>query len=305
VSVKYTEISCACCGNQFQKLTKHYKWELKKNPNHTFYCSRNCIHNSRSEAAKVSRNCLNCGKEFESTSAKKSRKCCSKSCASEYSRSYIDYTKVAESLRKYDQKECPHCNLKFYPNKVDQTFCSSDCHYINLHGRDKFDKDSFISELIEMSNGIGTRLQKREVPHYMYSNAVRLFGSWNVAVEEAGLVPNDRKYVRNRYTAKDGHIADSLSELVVDNFLYDNGVKHDIHVQYPFDGNYVCDFYLPTYDVWVEYFGLYDEIDSYTKDANHKIKTCDDNGLTLISIFPRDLYPNINLNSLLSEYICV
>jgi hypothetical protein len=39
---KYISLNCAKCGTQFQKRLKVYGMELKRNPDHNFYCSKEC-----------------------------------------------------------------------------------------------------------------------------------------------------------------------------------------------------------------------------------------------------------------------
>ncbi|MBD3366058.1 hypothetical protein GF360_01810 [candidate division WWE3 bacterium] len=58
---------------------------------------------------------------------------------------------------------------------------------------------------------------KREVPA-IYSRARRGFGSWNKAIEVAGYRKNPVRFAK-RKRAKDGHMCDSFSEALIDNWL--------------------------------------------------------------------------------------
>lgn len=62
--------------------------------------------------------------------------------------------------------------------------------------------------------------------------------------------------------ADDGHICDSNSEKIVDNYLNDNGIPHAIHVTYPRSSK-KCDFRVG--NVYIEYAGLYNFNQSYNQ----------------------------------------
>lgn len=85
---------------------------------------------------------------------------------------------------------------------------------------------SFIKRFVEKNKRIPT---KKEVSsHKPY---VRLFGSWNNAIKEAGFNPNPVKFAR-KHRAFDGHKCDSFAEFIIDNWLYQKGIPHKIHVPY-------------------------------------------------------------------------
>jgi hypothetical protein len=54
----------------------------------------------------------------------------------------------------------------------------------------------------------------------------------------------------------DGEIYDSRSEERVANWLMINDIKYVPHKRLPKPSRSICDFYLPEYDLWVEYDGL-------------------------------------------------
>ena len=47
--------------------------------------------------------------------------------------------------------------------------------------------------------------------------AIQNYGSWNNAIKELGYEPHSQKYKKGCFRCKDGHIADSISEMMVDN----------------------------------------------------------------------------------------
>lgn len=82
--------------------------------------------------------------------------------------------------------------------------------------------------------------------------------------------------------AKDGHICDSNSEKIVDNFLYDNGFKHETHVKYP-DSKRICDFKIG--DIYIEYAGYYNTSEEYNKRIDEKIQYAKNNNLKLYILY--------------------
>ena len=54
----------------------------------------------------------------------------------------------------------------------------------------------------------------------------------------------------------DGEIYDSESECRVADWLFSNDIKYEPHKRLPKPSRSICDFYLPDYELWVEYDGL-------------------------------------------------
>jgi len=54
----------------------------------------------------------------------------------------------------------------------------------------------------------------------------------------------------------DGEIYDSKSESNVADWFFLNGIEYEPHKRLPNPSRSICDFYLPDYDLWVEYDGL-------------------------------------------------
>lgn len=121
------------------------------------------------------------------------------------------------------------------------------------------------------------------------SSCRKYFGSWNKAMLAAGIVPNTQNLLRKRIRCTDGHLADSLSERILDDCLYKHGIQHERHKRYP-EGKYTCDFYLPELNLWVEYFGLFGSKGIYNKVVGRKREMAKSYGLHLVEIFPTDIY---------------
>lgn len=54
----------------------------------------------------------------------------------------------------------------------------------------------------------------------------------------------------------DGEIYDSISETKVADWLLVNDIEYEPHKHLPKPSRSICDFYLPEYDLWIEYDGL-------------------------------------------------
>lgn len=54
----------------------------------------------------------------------------------------------------------------------------------------------------------------------------------------------------------DGESYDSESETKVANWLFVNDIEYEPHKHLPKPSRSICDFYLPEYNLWIEYDGL-------------------------------------------------
>ncbi len=99
----------------------------------------------------------------------------------------------------------------------------------------------------------------------------------------------DNLHVRYPATLKtlDGHLVRSKSEMLIDNFLYINGITHAYDKKLPITELAYCDFYIPvtrnvTRGVYIEYWGLDDE--EYLKRKAEKVELYIKYKLPLIEI---------------------
>ncbi len=146
----------------------------------------------------------------------------------------------------------------------------------------KYTRDSLIGEIQEYVGLYGRVPLKREFRHnYAFR---RLFGSWNKAIIAAGFEPNKVIFAK-RYIATDGHECDSLTESVIDNFLFENGISHERNLKYPNSNKFTVDFVVGKY--FIEYFGLAQQnISSYDRSARKKKEICKQFNISLIEIYP-------------------
>jgi len=132
--------------------------------------------------------------------------------------------------------------------------------------------------------------------------AARFFGSWNKTMKSLGIPPNTKWLVRGRIPCKDGHIADSISEKIVDDWLFKHDIDHDRRKQYP-EGRYNCDFFLTGSNIWVEYFGLLGDHKDYDATVEIKREMAKRFGFTLLEIVSSDLYPENKLANIFRDFL--
>lgn len=183
--------------------------------------------------------------------------------------------------------ECEVCCCRF--QTYGQKFCSRRCRYVWEHKIEPYTKETTLLKLQELYRLEGTTPSSKQ--DGILTHAVgRFFDSWNEAIVAAGLPVNTQAWARKCIRCKDGHRADSLSEKVLDDWFNAQGIVHERNKRYP-EGRFLCDFYLPGPNLWVEYFGLHRSSSSYTKTMRVKEDLARKHGLNLIGVFPEDLFP--------------
>lgn len=120
----------------------------------------------------------------------------------------------------------------------------------------------------------------------------KFFGTWNGAIKAAGYEPNPVRFAK-QFTANDGHRCDSLSEKIVDDWLYARKINHEIKVKYPWNNGMSADFKVG--DCWIELFGLVGQLETYDRLMKIKLEKIQQNHLKLISIYLSDLFPKNHL----------
>jgi hypothetical protein len=95
--------------------------------------------------------------------------------------------------------------------------------------------------------------------------------------------------------AKDGHVCDSVSEALIDNWLFDHEIPHERNAKYP-ETKHRADWKIQNGD-FVEYFGLAKDSPRYDRSVGQKQKLCRQHNINLVSLYPSDLYPKIVLDN--------
>ena len=128
------------------------------------------------------------------------------------------------------------------------------------------------------------------------------FGTWNNAIKAAGYEPNEQWFAPKNslkdLRAKDGHLCKSISEIIIDDWLFENDTPHTREQPYP-EGRYRCDFVIN--NVFIEFFGLADTFNIspyYNEIIKRKKEMCKKHNIQLIELYEKDLY---NLDQALGE----
>jgi hypothetical protein len=107
----------------------------------------------------------------------------------------------------------------------------------------------------------------------------------------------DESY-EGKYHCDDGHVVKSKSEVMIDNYLFENGIPHAYEKAFPIDDNpdhdLHPDFYLPNFrnssdDVYIEHWGYDENNIQYTKTKKYKLPIYRQKGITLICTNEKDI----------------
>ncbi len=106
-----------------------------------------------------------------------------------------------------------------------------------------------------------------------------------------------------KYTCLDGHLVKSKGELIIDNYLYLLKIDHKYEKSiYIFGSKIKYDWYLPKYDIYIEYWGFGGK--NYEKRKKEKLRLYKKANLKLISIenyMFYDIY--LEMDNLLKKFI--
>lgn len=254
--------------------------KYNKNPNKCKYCQKEIL-----------------AKENDNIGSIKEKIFCDRSCSSKYNnsgrlKSEITKEKISNSLKNKNlDKICLQCQIKFHAKNIKNLFCSRNCSHKYKFGDDFLTKEKLIEEINNFVITNGYVPTSKMNPCWM-SMSKSYFGSWNNMIKSLGHEPHNQKYGKGSYKCKDGDIADSISEMIVDNWLYENRIDHERRKKYH-NSKRNCDFWTikDGNEFWIEYFGLAGEDEQYDIAIEEKRKISKDNNLNLIEIYHYDLYP--------------
>lgn len=291
--IKFIKVTCKDCGKAIYRSLGRINENLKLGNN--FFCSKKCESKYKTKRKKLT--CENCGKLFERSSGQmSSHNYCSLSCAA-----IVNNRNYPKKHAKF--QNCIKCGKKFKRKSLNQKYCSLECRKkAEWYTPRKILK--IIKEAVQKTKRVPSRRELRGI-----NNACkRFFGSWNSAVLAAGFTPNrsynDRMYKRIRAKSLDGHKCDSASEVLIDNWLYKNKIKHKKDAPYP-NTNHKADWSINSGGemLFIEYFGLAKDCRHYDRNITKKRKLCRKHKIKMLEIFPQDLYPKVNLNRKLKSII--
>ncbi|KKT51031.1 MAG: hypothetical protein UW44_C0018G0001, partial [Candidatus Collierbacteria bacterium GW2011_GWB2_44_22] len=222
-------VTCDYCKMEFERPYGRYN-EAKKFGWKQF-CSTEC--QSQSKTKKISKNCDNplCNKRIFS-SVSSGHTYCSRNCSATLSNSLR-----AEpfALVKCANKDCNNF-LKNHESK----YCSTECVNKSKKGLSSYTKEGLMQIIQKFQLDNGRIPTKAELGH-LNRPARNNFGTWNNLIKIAGLTPNEVIFSK-KYIANDGHRCDSLSEKIVDDWLFARNIKHQVHIKYPWHNGMSADF---------------------------------------------------------------
>lgn len=289
--MKFVKVNCHHCGKILSKEirrfneTKKHKWKI--------YCSVTCQKLSKNKQIKVKCGNPSCNKfifRCPSEIPVSGTSYCSCSCAAIVNNR--KFPKRKPVIKKEILKTCKSCFKEFYDNKT-RKYCSPAC----FSKRPIFPAEKIIEEIQQFYNQNGRIPVKRE--YHAYRAARFRFGTWNNAVKAAGLDPNPILFAK-KYFANDGHRCDSLSEKIIDDWLFARKVVHQKSVPY-LNTLFTADFKVE--DTFIEFFGLHKELKRYDQLMKTKLQIIKKNNLKLIAIYPKDIFPKSRLNEILGAII--
>jgi|WetSurMetagenome_2_1015567.scaffolds.fasta_scaffold126392_2 hypothetical protein len=117
-------------------------------------------------------------------------------------------------------------------------------------------------------------------------------------IETDNNLKNFRRNYPADFRAEDGHIVRSLSEALIDNWLFNNNYLHCYEKKLPVKENVICDFYLKDKDIYIEFWGM--KNDEYIQKKEQKLEIYKKNNLKLISLEINDI---ADIDSILPQKI--
>jgi predicted nuclease of restriction endonuclease-like RecB superfamily len=91
-----------------------------------------------------------------------------------------------------------------------------------------------------------------------------------------------------KFTCADNHVVRSKGEMIIDNWLTEQGIQHEYEKKISVHGHPIkYDWYLPKTNAYVEYWGFHGK--TYMARKKEKINLYQSDHLTLISIEDKDL----------------
>lgn len=99
---------------------------------------------------------------------------------------------------------------------------------------------------------------------------------------------NFREKFPATFRTKDGHMVRSRAEVIIDNALYDYKLVHAYERKLPIEEDVYSDFFIPTENVYIEYWGMEDD-PKYAERKREKIEIYKKHDLKLIELTDSDI----------------
>ena len=294
------KVKCAFCEKEYFRQVGRVNEAEKFGWNQ--YCSRGCQNKARTTRVEKVCGNPNCNNMVSRAlnqfkQSKSGLIFCSQSCAA-----IVNNRKNSKRRPKF--KICIRCGRRFRKSTGNLKFCSAKCQ---KEARQKYTPPQLV-EIIRYATQEQKRVPTRRELEKINKACIKYFGSWNNSVIAAGLQPNrshsQRMYKRVLTKASDGHLCDSVSELLIDNWFIKNKIGHERNVSYP-DTNHKADWGInfKGKTIFIEYFGLAKDSPRYDRSITEKKTLCYKHKIKLIEVYPWDLYPKISLDTKLKIFL--
>lgn len=116
-------------------------------------------------------------------------------------------------------------------------------------------------------------------------------------------IDSKRNNFRTKYDAKhramDGHLVRSKAEMLIDNWLYESEIIHAYERRLPIEEDVLCDFYIPTAKVYIEFWGMEND-PKYAERKRVKQAIYKKYNFKLIELTDEDVY---NLDDVLPKIL--
>lgn len=106
-----------------------------------------------------------------------------------------------------------------------------------------------------------------------------------------------REKFEAKYRSADGHYVRSRAEMLIDNWLYMSEIVHAYERKLPIEEDVYSDFYLPVGKVYIEFWGLENDI-KYLNRKREKLSIYEKYGFNLIELNDDDI---LNLDDILPK----
>jgi phage antirepressor YoqD-like protein len=206
--------------------------------------------------------------------------------------SNLDYTKSIDSKSKLNA------------SKIGEHFSISS-QKINLYlselGWIEKDKGGWVTTNSGKKNGANQLEAMNGKPYVVWSNEIL---SNKHLIREIQGATGDEEYqkvtksesnsddFRKKFPANlrtpDGHYVRSRAEILIDDFLYKNGIVHAYERRVNIDEEMYCDFYIPTQKLYIEFWGL-EENEQYAERKKKKLELYAKYNLKLIEVNNSDI----------------
>jgi len=147
-------------------------------------------------------------------------------------------------------------------------------------------KTSGVPYLVWPTNIVNNKVLRRAVADFK-GEALPKVSSATTSQATSDYEDFRKKYPAN-YRCMDGHYVRSRAEVMIDNWLYTNGIAHAYERKLPIEDDVYSDFYIKSGNVYIEFWGMESD-EKYARRKAVKQKAYSDNEFNLIELNDDDL----------------